>query len=242
MESLGLNSARNIARLEVKDGSILRTIQFEGVRKVGELDQVLENVPKNWNTECCLNFCTATLYSREPELELLARIRPKFHFPIIYCGGISSREQAQKIIGLGADRIGLNSALFKTPRLLDELIGDFGAQSVVVHVDVKRVDGKFMAFSKAGREATGKSLQNLLSDLSQYRDVEILLNSVSTQGTNLGFPYDLAKEACNLIDSERLILSGGVNARDGAKELAENFNPSAVASSRIYLEELGLLL
>lgn len=236
MDGVSLSN-RVICRLEVKDAKVRKTRQFEGLRDVGSLNEVSEHVSKTGSYEILLNFYTTTLYNRPLEVQSLRLLRGFVNLPLIYCGGLSTLEEAQRVVENGADRICLNSALFAKPSLLEKMISNFGAQSVLVHVDVREVEGSYRLFSRGCRDLMEPRVKEWLEFLSSFPNVEIVVNDIAAQGMVRGFSQSLAQLCCDSIASERLIFSGGISTWDGATRTQNQFSVAAVASSDLFYRE-----
>ena len=230
LEKLNSAGVRLIGKFYVKDGSILRTRQLEGL-------QVLEDAIKGISRhtlvrEVLIVDLVATLYRKSPPLAWLNELRKNLRLPVTFAGGINSLKTAESLISAGADRLALNSILTENFGLGRELIDAFGAQSVIIHVDVRKLEGIYWPFTHSGRVKMAEPLADWLARLDEYGDCEIVVTSISTEGTGRGFPDDLI-EIVSENASRPVVISGGLADVETVLDLNSRFPGIGFASSSI---------
>lgn len=206
---------RVIRKLDIKGERVKATRCMEGLQEVGDLRQILMHHEASFQTEIFLNNFTATLFGSGPmSSSLLAEVRKIISYPLIVGGAISSIESAASLFESGADRITINTAALEDQELLIRLVSAFGAQAVIPSVHCRLVDNEYRLFTRMGREIVERSLTSWLQTLASIDAIEVLVTSISTEGTGRGFPPDLANLVCDLVEPKRVILCGGLSKNE----------------------------
>ena len=144
---------RIISRMDVKSNRLIKSIKLEGLRDVGDPILKAEQYYMSGADEIFVNDPVASLYGMENLTKMLQKITEQVFIPVCASGGISSVDDVYKIFDQGADKVALNSALFKNKKLLNDLIKIFGSQSIVGSVEIKRIEkNKWEAYYHNGRE------------------------------------------------------------------------------------------
>ena len=238
LERLNSAGVRLIGKFYVKDGSILRTRQLEGLQVV---EDAIKGISRHTLLrEVLLVDLVATLYRKSPPLVLLNELRKNLRLPLTFAGGINSLKVAESIISAGADRLALNSGLTENFGLGRELIDAFGAQSVIIQVDVRKVEGIYWPFSHSGRVKMEEPLAEWLARLDEYADCEIVVTAISTEGTGRGFPVDLI-EIVSENASRPVVVSGGLADVESILDLNSRFPGIGFASSSVILSNSNSL-
>lgn len=183
---------------------------------------------------------SATHEGRKTFTSLVERIALHINIPFTVGGGISSLEDAARLLGAGADKVSINSAAIRTPELIDRIASKYGSQFVVVAIDARRVDGRWMATTHGGRQATDKELFAWAEEAELRGAGEILFTSMDHDGTKSGYPCDTF--ACL---AERLsipvIASGGAGSvGDIAEVLTVGRADAALAASIFHYGEIPI--
>ena len=236
-----LNDAgvRVIGKFYVKDGRMLRTRQLEGLRAVESAIQgILTH--KSYMREVLLIDLVATLYRKAPPLSWLKELRSDLRLPITFAGAIDSLRKAEAVISAGADRIAINSILTENFSFGRELIDAFGSQSVVIQVDVRKLEDIYWPFSHSGRVKMEETLTDWLARLDEYPDCEVIVTSISAEGTGRGFPEDLIQTVSENA-SRPVVLAGGHGDVENILDLNSKFPGVAFASSSMFLSNPNLL-
>jgi imidazole glycerol-phosphate synthase subunit HisF len=220
---------RLIAKIDCKNGFVVKGIMLEGVQRVGD---PLELALKYYNQgidEIILSDVVASLYQRNELPSILTALIRQVFVPVCACGGISSIAQAEALFRSGADKIAVNTGSHERPQLLEELAKEFGSQSVVAQIDTRPDDrGRWQPFYNSGRDKSRYDLSDWIR-LVQDRGVgEILLTSIARDGTRKGADISLFQLTENLIKVPT-ILSGGVSSVNDLVQLFTQTGCEAVA-------------
>ena len=202
---------RIIPCLDVKDGRVVKGINFEGLRDAGDPVEQAAKYDRDGADELVFLDITATWEARSSALEMVRRVADTIFIPFTVGGGIRTAENAAEALRAGADKVSVNTAAVRQPELIDRLSGDFGAQCVVVAVDVKRVDGRFTVMVTGGREPTGLDALAWLAECERRGAGEILLTSMDRDGTQQGYDLELLRAAADTVRIP-VIASGGAGS------------------------------
>lgn len=200
---------RLIARLDVKGSRLIKGINFEGLRVVGDPSEAAIRYFNSGADELLYIDLVASLYGRNSLYDLLAQTSKEVFIPITAGGGIRSVSDARKLLASGADKVAVNTAALKNPDLLTDLASAFGSQCVVASVQARRSQsGSWEAMSEAGREHSGRRVVDWILQVQELGVGEILLTSVDKDGTCQGPDLDLLDELSNKLKVP-LIFGGG---------------------------------
>ncbi len=199
---------RIIPCLDVKNGRVVKGVNFEGLSDVSSPVELAEYYSKNMADELVFYDITASFENRSIFTDILKEAASKIFIPLTVGGGINTLEDFDRVLKCGADKVSVNSGAIKNPRLIYEAAKRYGDQCVVLSVDVKRVDGKFLVFAKGGRENTGIEALSWIKAGQESGAGEIVVNSIDTDGVKKGFDIEMLK-AVNEIATVPVIASGG---------------------------------
>lgn len=226
---------RIIRKLDIKGDRVKATRCLEGLQDVGDLKETISNHEGRFKSEIFLNNFTASLFDTGAMSTLtLKTVRTATSYPLIVGGGIESVETAASLIESGADRITINTAAIGNYDLLQQLIDAFGAQSIIPSVHVRKVNDEYRMFTKMGRELVEYELAYWLSELAKTDGLEILVTSISTEGTDRGFPLDLADLVLKAVDSRRVILCGGISSSELVSSISNYCGDASFACASLF--------
>ena len=231
---------RIIPCLDVKDGKTVKGINFLGLKEVGDAVELGARYASEGADELVYLDISATFEGRKTFVNLVSAIAERIDIPFTVGGGISSLEDAGRMLEAGADKITVNSAALKNPDLVGEIASHFGSQFVVVAIDARKTGDRWMAMSGGGRFETGKELFSWASEVQERGAGEILFTSMDHDGTRQGYPCDVFSK---LSDSLRIpvIASGGAgSAGDIAAVLSEGKADAALAASIFHYGEITI--
>jgi len=224
---------RLIARLDIKGPHLIKSVQLEGVRKVGDPNAFATRYYEAGIDEILYMDAVASLYDRDMLLRIVERTAENVFVPITVGGGIRTLDDAQALLRAGADKVAINSAATLNPALLDEIATAFGAQCLVLQIDAKRrPSGGWEALRDCGREHTGLDAIAWAMEGVRRGVGEILLTSVDREGTRKGFDLDLIRAVTQAV-SIPVIASGGMGRRDHLIDAAKLGGADAIAMAHV---------
>lgn len=199
---------RIIPCLDVRDGRVVKGVQFEGLRDVSSPVELGSYYSDNGADELVFYDITASAEGRGLFTEILRQVAETIFIPLTVGGGIHSLDDFDRVLKCGADKVSVNSGAIKNPGLIREAARKYGNQCVVLSADVKRVDGVFRIFAKGGRENTGMDALEWIRRCQEMGAGELVINSMDTDGVKKGFDLELLSEVCR-IARVPVIASGG---------------------------------
>ena len=199
---------RIIPCLDVKDGQVVKGINFEGLREVGDAVEMGVRYSAEGADELVYLDISASAEGRRTFVSLVERIALGINIPFTVGGGISSLDDAARLLGAGADKISVNSAAIARPELITEVASKYGSQFVVCAIDAKQVDGVWRATTHGGTRMTELELFSWAHEAQERGAGEILFTSMDHDGTKAGYPCEVYAKLCGML-SIPVIASGG---------------------------------
>lgn len=210
---------RIIPCLDVRDGRVVKGVNFQGLSDVSSPVELGRYYSKNGADELVFYDITASSEGRSLFADALRQVAGEIFIPLTVGGAIGSLEDFDRVLKCGADKVSVNSGAIRDPELIFHAAKRYGDQCVVLSVDVKRVDGRFTVFAKGGRENTGlDAIEWIRSGVARGAG-EIVLNSIDTDGVKGGFDLEMLAAVCAAV-SVPVIASGGAGS---AKDFVELF-------------------
>ncbi len=229
---------RIISRLDIKGSNLIKGIQLEGLRVIGDPNSYAKKYYDDGVDELLLVDCVASLYGRNNLFDIIKKASDEIFVPITVGGGIRSIQDAEKLVMSGADKIAINSKAIVDPNIINNLAKSFGSQAVVSSIQAKKLDkNKWIAYYDNGREKSEKDVIEWGKEVQDRGAGEILITSIDNEGTKNGFDLDLC-EAVNSICKIPVIYSGGMKSKNDLEKF-NNFSMCdaiAVASILHYNE------
>ena len=199
---------RIIPCLDVKDGKVVKGVNFSDLKDVSSPVELADFYSKNGADELVFYDITASAEGRKIFTEILTETAKRVFIPLTVGGGINSVADFDRVLKCGADKVSVNSGAIKNPAVISEAAKIYGDQCVVLSVDIKRVGGKFTVFAKGGRENTGMDAIEWIKRCVDSGAGEIVVNSIDTDGVKRGFDLEMLKAVCDVV-SVPVIASGG---------------------------------
>ena len=199
---------RIIPCLDVKNGRVVKGVNFEGLSDVSDPVALAEYYSNAGADELVFYDITASFEGRALFTDILTRTAKNVFIPLTVGGGINTVEDFDRVLKCGADKVSVNSGALKDPNLVYEAAKKYGDQCVVLSVDVKRVDGQLHVFAKGGREDTGREAISWIRECVSRGAGEIVVNSIDTDGVKGGFDLEMLAAVCDAV-SVPVIASGG---------------------------------
>lgn len=206
-------SKRIIACLDVRDGQVVKGVNFEGLRSAGDPAELARRYNVEGIDELVILDITATLETRRALADTIRRVASELFIPLAVGGGIRSDADAEAAVEAGADKVSLNSAALANPSLISTLADRYGSQAVVVAIDAKKDSDRFAVFARSGQTATDRDAVDWAREAESRGAGEILLTSIDRDGTKRGFDCELTA-AVSAAVSIPVIASGGAGTLD----------------------------
>ena len=210
---------RIIPCLDVRNGRVVKGVNFEGVSDVSDPVQLAKHYSDNGADELVFYDITASFEGRALFTDILKEVAKTIFIPLTVGGGINTLDDFDRVLKCGADKVSVNSGAIKNPQLIYDAAKRYGDQCVVISADVKRVDGVFRVFAKGGRENTGMEAVEWIKRCVGNGAGEVVLNSIDTDGVKKGFDIEMLDAVCNAV-SVPVIASGGAG---GVSDFVELF-------------------
>ena len=219
---------RLVARLDIKGAALIKGIQMEGIRKLGDPREFAVDYYKNGIDELIYMDSVASLYERDVIYDLVSQTAENVFVPITVGGGIRSVDEARKMLRAGADKIAINTAATKRPELISEVANAFGSQCMVLQIDAKKIERGWEVYCDCGREPTGLDAIEWAERVTGLGAGEILLTAIDKDGTRSGMDYELIAAVTGAVPIP-VIGSGGVGGADHIKRAVTDANADAIA-------------
>lgn len=204
---------RIIPCLDVKDGRVVKGVNFQGLGDVDSPVKLAKYYSDNGADELVFYDITASAEGRELFTDILCETAKSVFIPLTVGGGINTVADFDRVLKCGADKVSVNSGAIRNPNLIYEAAKLYGDQCVVLSVDIKRVDGVFRVFSKGGRENTGMEAIEWIKRCVDAGAGEVVVNSIDTDGVKKGFDLEMLEKVCDVV-SVPVIASGGAGCTD----------------------------
>lgn len=229
-----MQKVRIIPRLDIKNNTVVKGIQLEGLRVVGRPNELALKYYVEGADELLYIDVVASLYERNSLRAIIREAAREIFIPLTVGGGIRCVDDIAEILSSGADKVAINTQAIKTPHFLSECAERFGSQCIVLSVEAKRIGPKkWEAYSEGGREKTGIDVCEWVMKACQLGIGEVLLTSVDRDGTRKGFDLELVSEVASFCPVP-LIVSGGVGKVEHLSEVLALCQIDAVAVGSCY--------
>ena len=202
---------RIIPCLDVRDGRVVKGVNFEGLRDVSSPVELGKYYSDAGADELVFYDITASFEGRKLFTDILREVASHIFIPLTVGGGISTVDDFDRVLKCGADKVSVNSGAIRNPSLISEAAEKYGNQCVVLSVDAKRVGDRYHVFQNGGRIDTGMDALEWIRDGVAHGAGEVVLNSIDTDGVKQGFDLEMLK-AVNAIVKVPVIASGGAGS------------------------------
>ena len=209
---------RIIPCLDVKDGRVVKGVNFLGLRDVSSPVDLAAYYSDSGADELVFYDITASAEGRKLFTDILREVASTIFIPLTVGGGISSLEDFDRVLKCGADKVSVNSGAIHDPELVRRAARRYGDQCVVLSVDVKRMDGEFRVFARGGRDDTGIEAISWIRKCVDMGAGEVVVNSIDTDGVKGGFDLEMLQAVCERV-SVPVIASGGAGCAEDFTEL-----------------------
>ena len=227
-------SKRIIACLDVRDGSVVKGIQFEGLRDAGDPRALAKRYNAEGIDELVILDVTATLEGRRALADTIRAVARELFIPLAVGGGIRSEGDAEAAIDAGADKVSLNSAALSDPPLISRLADRYGSQAIVVAIDAKQTaSGHFAVFARSGTSAANRDAVEWAREAESRGAGEILLTSMDRDGTRAGFDCAMTSAVSTAV-SIPVIASGGAGTFEHFADVFTSGRADAALAASIF--------
>ncbi len=219
---------RIIPRLDIKGANLVKGVHLEGLRIIGKPEEFAKFYYESGADEILYLDTVASLYGRNSIGELIEKTAKEIFIPLTVGGGIRNLNDVKNIMRRGADRVAINTALFETPTLINQIRDTYGTQAIVASIQAKKKGPhNYECLTDAGREKTGRELFQWVEELSTRGVGEIIVTSVDQDGTGRGFDETMIQEIVQRCDVP-VIAAGGAGNVDHISQLIKKTGVNAV--------------
>ncbi len=232
---------RIIPCLDVRDGRVVKGVNFEGLRDVSSPVELAKYYSASGADELVFYDITASAEGRRLFTDILTETARNVFIPLTVGGGINTLDDFERVLSSGADKVSVNSGAIRNPDLVYEAAKRYGDQCVVLSADVKRVDGVFRVFAKGGRENTGMEAIEWIRRCVANGAGEIVVNSIDTDGVKRGFDLPMLRAVCDAVKVP-VIASGGAGRIEDFLTLFEQIDgvDAGLAASIFHFGEVRI--
>jgi imidazole glycerol-phosphate synthase subunit HisF len=228
-----VRAVRVIPCLDVDGGRVVKGVNFLNLRDAGDPVELAARYDQEGADELVFYDITASAHDRDTIIEVVARTAEEVFIPLTVGGGVRSLDDARGLLRVGADKVSVNSAAVAAPDLINELSDTFGAQCVVVGIDVRRSPSRFEVYTHGGRVATGIDAVAWAAECEARGAGEVVLNSMDRDGTRAGFDLDLTRLVVESVGIP-VVASGGVGCLQHLVDGAVAGGADAVLAASIF--------
>lgn len=230
-------SKRIIACLDVRDGQVVKGVNFEGLRQAGDPAALARRYNVEGIDELVILDVTATLEGRRALAETVRTVARELFIPLTVGGGIRTEHDAAAAVDHGADKVSLNTAALASPPLITTLAQRYGSQAVVVAIDAKRDGDRFAVYSRSGTTAAARDAVEWAREAADRGAGEILLTSIDRDGTRAGFDCDLTARVSDAVAIPVIASGGAGEFAHFAEVFTEGRADAALAASIFHFQE-----
>lgn len=233
---------RIIARLDIKGPNLVKGIQLEGLRVLGNPASFAKHYYKYGIDELIYIDTVASLYERNSLSNLVSQTAKSIFIPLTVGGGIRSIADINNLLRAGADRVAINTAAIKNPDFINEASNIFGASTITVNIEaIKSDNGDYYAFIDNGRQYTGVEVIKWAREVESRGAGEIIITNVENEGTGKGLNVDLIREISNIVNIP-VVAHGGIGKKKHILEGISNGRADAIAiSSLLHYNTIDLI-
>lgn len=224
---------RIIPCLDVKDGKVVKGVNFKGLRDVGYPPEMATEYERQGADEITFLDISASLEARQTMLNIVSETAGKLFVPLTVGGGIRKVQDMRDALNAGADKVSVNSAAVANPNIISECAENFGRQCVVVAIDGKRVGDHWEVFTHGGTRSAGIDAVEWAQRAQDLGAGEILLTSMDADGVKTGYDIPLTEAVSDAV-SIPVIASGGCGSKDHIFDVFSQTNASAALAASIF--------
>lgn len=229
-----MTKKRIIPCLDMKDGKVVKGVNFVGLKEVGDPVECAKNYDRQGADELCVLDISATNEGRKNKIEMVREIVKEIKIPVTVGGGIRTVEDAKEVLEAGATKVSINSAAVKNPSIIEELSKTFGKERIVVAIDTKKKeDGSDTVVINGGTVDTGKDVILFAKECEKLGAGELLITSMETDGCREGYDIKLLKKVCDAVEIP-VIASGGCGKKEDILEVFQKTGVNAALAASLF--------
>ena len=227
-----MRNFRLICRLDIKAPNLVKGIQLEGLRKLGDPNAFACKYYSQGIDEVIYQDIVASLYERNSLLDIVEQTTKNIFVPITVGGGLRTIEDVTQILGAGADKVSINTAAIKNPQVISDVAKRFGSQCMVLSIEAKRHHDHWEAYYDNGREHSNLDAIEWAKEGQERGAGELCLTSVDQEGTAKGFDIDLIRSITSVVNIP-VIASGGMGKLEDIDPVVEKGKADAIAMAHV---------
>ena len=231
---------RIIPCLDVKDGRVVKGVNFVGLKDAGNPVEVAKRYNDEGADEITFLDITASHENRDTIVDIVKEVAREVFIPLTVGGGIRTLEDIYKLLNVGCDKISINSHAIKNPNFINDSSKRFGSQCIVVAIDAKKTGDSWNVYINGGRIDTGLDCLEWAKEVEQRGAGEILLTSMDCDGVKNGYDIELTSKMSKMLNIP-VIASGGAGKMEHIKEAFENDADAALAASIFHFKEIDIM-
>ena len=231
---------RIIPCLDVKDGRVVKGVNFVGLKDAGDPVEVAKRYNEEGADELTFLDITASHEERDTIVHIVEQVAKEVFIPLTVGGGIRVLNDIYKLLNVGCDKVSINSAAIKRPAFINEGAKRFGSQCIVVAIDVKRTGDQYNVYLNGGRVDTGINAFEWAKEVVDRGAGEILLTSMDADGTKAGFDLSITEQISRAVNVP-VIASGGAGTMEHIKEAFTHGADAALAASIFHYKEIDIM-
>ncbi|MDD4855511.1 MAG: imidazole glycerol phosphate synthase subunit HisF [Sulfuricurvum sp.] len=231
---------RIIPCLDVKDGRVVKGVNFVGLKDAGDPVEVAKRYNDEGADELTFLDITASHEERDTIVHIVEQVAREVFIPLTVGGGIRELNDIYRLLNVGCDKVSINSAAIKRPEFIDEGAKRFGSQCIVVAIDVKRTGEQWNVYLNGGRVDTGINALEWAKEVVNRGAGEILLTSMDADGTKTGFDLSIIEQISRAVNVP-VIASGGAGTMEHIKEAFDHGADAALAASIFHYREIDIM-
>lgn len=231
---------RIIPCLDVKDGRVVKGVNFVGLKDAGDPVEVAKRYNEEGADEITFLDITASHEERDTIVHIVEQVAREVFIPLTVGGGIRKLDDIYRLLAVGCDKVSINSSAIKRPEFINEGAKRFGSQCIVVAIDVKKTGDQYNVYLNGGRVDTGINALEWAKEVVDRGAGEILLTSMDADGTKAGFDLSITEQISRAVNVP-VIASGGAGTMEHIKEAFEHGADAALAASIFHYKEIDIM-
>ena len=229
-----MKTIRIIPRLDIKGPNLVKGIHLEGLRVLGKPADFAQYYYDNGADELIFMDVVASLYGRNSLRDIISETAENIFIPITVGGGLRTLDDIKLVLRSGADKVSLNTAAIKNPKIIEQAVKKFGSSTIVIAIEsIRQENGEYFCFIDNGREYTGIEVVSWVKKVQELGAGEIIITSVDREGTGKGFDEELISKVSK-VAKVPLVIHGGAGCKDHIRKILKECDVDAISSSAIF--------